>query len=323
SLAAAVLCVIVLGAPGIARAHDQTPPTYKWANGLLLSWSSVSTDRMAKQISVADEHGQVTAQFNILRIVPEARRVSIYDVSANRDLIAVAAVYESKEGNKKVRPTAALLIFDGHGKLRFASALGLSHAIARLVVDDDSNIWTLTDGAGTEVSPAKVPVVVEYTSDGREVREVLTRDMFPFHALDTKSDVIMGSAVMGCDSGVVWFWLPGSTELVTIATGDGKPDVRKTELPKKPGRREVVLAIYREPSGNVVGQFREDDDQLRPSVPADVVYYAWHSSTGVWSEFGPTGCESMRMIGMSERGPVYMEKMSRTQMPNLCITGME
>jgi len=291
-----------------------------------LRTTAVSSDPTAKQISVADEQGDISAQLNLLRIVPDARRASIYDVSANRQLIAVAAVYESKEGkgNRKVRPTATLLVFDRQGELRSSFALAPSHAIARLVVDNDSNIWTLTDGAGTEVNPAKVPVVVEYTAEGKVVREVLTRDMFPFHALDTQSNVIMGSAVMGCDSGMVWFWLPGSTELVTVSTSDGKAVIKKTELPKRHGRREVVLAISREPSGNVVGQFREDDDQFRPSVPAEIAHYVWSPSTGSWSQINPNRCEPGRLIGMSEKGPIYMQAGTKgPESRTMCVADMQ
>jgi hypothetical protein len=119
--------------------------------------------------------------------------------------------------------------------------------------------------------------------------------------------VIMGRAEMGCYSGVVWFWLPGSTDFVTISTTDGKATATKTELPKRQGRRMVVLSIARESSGNVVGQFREDDDQFRRSVQSIITHYIWRASTNSWSQFKPSGCDPGRLIGMSDKELVYMQ----------------
>jgi hypothetical protein len=202
--------------------------------------------------------------------VKDASRVSIYDVSARRNTIAVAAVYNSNQGNRKVRPASSLLLFNFSGQLLRAFALEPSHAIARLAVDDESNIWTLTDHADVNVNPSTVPMVVEYTAAGKILRELLTRDMFPFHAKDTKENLTIGPTAMGYDAGVVWLWLPGSTDFVTISIRDGKTAMMKTQLPKRAGRTVVPLGIARDTSGNVLAQVREDDDQGRPEIKSDV-----------------------------------------------------
>lgn len=43
-------------------------------------------------------------------------------------------------------------------------------------------------------------MVVEYTADGKILRELLTHGVFPFPALDMKSDVVLGGPVMGYSS---------------------------------------------------------------------------------------------------------------------------
>jgi hypothetical protein len=121
------LMLVLVACNGVIHAHQQPPTMYKWENGFMLAWSVNSSDTSAPQISIFDERDQVVAQFNILRMVPEAQRVSIWDASINGDLIAVGAVYRSKQGTKKIRPTATLLILNKGGQLLVADALAVGH----------------------------------------------------------------------------------------------------------------------------------------------------------------------------------------------------
>lgn len=284
-----------------AYAHEQSVPRQlKSENDLIISWEPLSTDARANQVDISDEQGHPVAGLNVLGLVPDALRVSIYDVSAHTPVIAVAAVYESKQGNRQVRPTASLLLFNFNGQLLSAFALEPSHAIARLAVDDKSNIWTLTEFADTNVDPSTVPMVVEYTAEGRIARELLTRNMFPFHASDLREDPEIGAAAMGYDAGVVWFWLPGSTDFVSITTSNGKIAMVKTQLPKKAGRNAVPLSIAREPSGNLVAQVGENDEQGKRVI----AHYTWSPATA-WLQFKPTKCEGNRLIGIGDKGQIY------------------
>ena len=290
-------------------AHD---PTYmaalKFENSRIISWVPNSHDGSAKHISIFDAQGHSLVSLNVLRFMPEARGVSIYDVSARGNLIAVAAVCESREGNRQVRPTASLLLFDLGGKLLSAFAMAPSYQIGRLVLDEQSNIWTLTDHTDYNVDPSTVPMVVEYTNEGKIVRQLLSRKMFPYHALDTKENSVIGATTMGYQSGNLWFWLPGSTDFVTITTNDGKAVTMKTGLPRRAGRVEVPLSIYREPSGSVVGQFREDDDQRRPQVASDLAHYIWSPATGKWAEVERNVCEPGRLIGVDDKQQLYLRR---------------
>ncbi len=301
-----VIVLLAIFWSNCASAQQYAHLRLKAENSLVIAWDGASTDADENQITVSDVEGHPVTTLNVLRPVQEARRVGIYDVSARGNLIAVAAVYGSKQGNRQVHPVASLLLFDFSGRLLSAFALEPSREIELLAIDGRSNIWTLTDGAGTGVDPSTVPMVVEYSPEGKIVREVLKRNLFPFHATFNRQDIDIGSPAMGYSSGVVWFWLPGSTDFVTISTSDAKATVMKTQLPKKAGRKEMPLSVARESSGNVLLQVREDDDQLRPEVQSEVAYYSWSPSTNAWSQFKPGACEPGRLIGVSDKGQVHL-----------------
>jgi len=274
----------------------------KSENALIISWVPFSEDPTKPHISISDHLGHEITSLNVLQPVPEASRVSIYDVSARGNVIAVAAVYKSKEGNQSVRPTASLMLFDFKGQLVSAFALEPSHQIRLLTLDENSNIWTLTTHADRGVDPSSVPMLVEYSSKGKIVREMLTRSMFPLHAFDAKETPETGAAAMGCSSGIVWFWLPGSTDYVTVSIADGKTAIMKTQLPKISGRTVVPLGVGREASGDMVVNVREDDDQHRTDVKPETGYYRWSSLSDTWSQFRPGVCESSRLIGVGDVG---------------------
>jgi hypothetical protein len=191
------------------------------------------------------------------------------------------------------------------------------HQIGLLAVDDQSNIWTLTDGAGAGVDPSTVPTVVEYSSKGKIVRELIKRNLFSFHASFNRENTDIGSPAMGYCSGAVWFWLPGSTDFVTISTSDAKTALMKTQLPQRAGRKEVPLSVTREISGNVLIQVREDDDQRRTEVKSEVAYYSWSPFTHSWLQFRPDACEPGRLIGISDKGQVHLHYESGHA--NICI----
>ena len=294
--------ILVIVSSFYLYAHGQVPHRqWKYEDGLVISWDPISKDATAKQIEISNEAGQVVTTLNVLGPVRDARRVSIYDVSARRNEIAIAAVYESKEGNRQVRPTAALLLFDLSGRLLSVFALEPSHQIALLAVDDESNIWTLTNHADINVDPSTVPMVVKYTAKGEVAKELLTRTMFPFHASDMRQNTVIGGPAMGYEAGVVWFWLPGSTDFVTISTSDNKITRTKTLLPQRAGRNVTPVSVWRESSGTLVAQVGENDGQGN-RVPA---HYRW-SPDAAWTRFEPDNCIGGMLIGVGDKRLMYV-----------------
>ena len=283
----------------------------KSENGLVLSWQPVSADDKAMQVEVLDDGGHVIASLNVLRLVPEAERVSIHDVSARPgQIIAVAAVY--RKANHHLRPISTLLLFDFSGRLLSTFALEPSREIDRLAVDDKSNVWTITSSSGGK-DPSTVPMVIEYTPTGVVSKELLARNMFPTHARETQDSLTIGRSFMGYDSHGLWFWLPGSTELVAISTDDGRFAIVKTQLPKLMGSDHwVPVYIVREPSGRLVAQ-------VRRSGSAEMLSYAWSAAAG-WSRFESGKCEGAMLIGASEKGLLYLQyERDLSGQPRVCV----
>lgn len=265
----------------IRHADGRLARATKAENGLIISLVVVSGEvdvsalggaeaAQVGQVDIFDEHGQPTASFNVFRPVEGARSIGIHDVSARPGgPIAVAAAYTSKEGDRII-PAASLMLFDSNGRLLSAYALSAIREIRKLVVDESSNIWTLTENFDEGDSPA-VPMVVEYTADGAVVREELPRSALWSRGVPPKEGMYSGRISMGCDAGVVWIWLPGSTDLVTISASDGKATIVQTGLPTREKYKEDPLDVAREPSGRSWARFVRTGMMGSPS---------WHIMSG-------------------------------------------
>jgi hypothetical protein len=311
----AICSASVFYAQNIGTLENTRRRQIKSENGLILSWQGNSSEPNDKQVEVFDEEGHPVVSLNILRSVPEAGRVGIYDVSARSgQMIAVAAVF-AKAGNRHLRPVPTLLLFDFNGRLSSAFALEPSRQIHRLAVDEKSNVWTITDHSDNR-DPSTVPMVVEYTSAGVVSKELLMRDKFPLHARATLEDALIGRAFMGYDSGGLWFWLPGSTEVVAISPNDGKTTIVKTRLPQVKGRTGVVpLRFARDSSGRIAAQFRED----RPQRESKVANYLFSASTG-WSRLESSSCGGGMLLGTSDKGLLYLQYEKHSDRATVCVS---
>jgi hypothetical protein len=216
-------------------------------------------------------------------------------------MIAVAAVF-AKPRNQHVRPVPTLLLYDFRGKLLSALALEPAREITRLTVDPNGNVWTLTSHADKR-DPSTVPAIVEYSPGGTVARELLSRDTFPFHAKETKEDPSIGRPFMGFDGDIIWFWLPGSTELVTISATDGTSRILRTRVPERVGRNTIPLNITRKSSGDLASQVREVGDHGETEIST----YAWSATTGLWSRVKPDACEGGMLIGINDKTLVSLQ----------------
>lgn len=288
----------------------------KVEGGFVVTWQVTSRDANSTDVEVTDEKGSSLVRIGVLKTVPDASRVSIYDVSARGNIIAIAAVFQSKKGNKQVRPTSSLMIFNVRGQLVSAVALVPSYAIRKLEVDDDANIWALGDHVDVDVDPSKVPMLVEYSPEGKIKRRLLPRNQFPLHAFEIKEGVAIGAPAMGFNGGIVWFWLPGSTDMVSVTTNDGNASVTKTNVPKSTSQSLMLLGVAREPSGDLVTQFREYDASR---TDGRSLYYRWSASSGLWSQFKLHECDvASALVGADKVGQIYA---SRTPVgPKICRT---
>ncbi|HEX8815847.1 MAG TPA: hypothetical protein VF753_10135 [Terriglobales bacterium] len=295
----------------VRSGNGERPRIEKAENGLLISWADsnvgvpAGSDRDnpdAGQVDIWDEHGRPLVSFNVLHLMDEARAVYISDVSARLGgVIAVAAVYAGKEGDDKVPPAPALLIFGFGGQLQSAYALDDTHGIRKLAVDEQSNIWTLTENF-EDSDPLDAPMIVEYAADGRVVRELVPRRELWSGGATPKEGFYLGRITMGAEGGVAWVWLPGSTDLITISASDGKIARAQTGLPTREKHREDPVDVFREPSGDVTAVVREDAQD----GTSELSYYAWSEVSGKWSRFTPGTCDGGRLLGVSSLGQIYL-----------------
>jgi len=273
----------------------------KAENGLIISWQWMSSDLKAPQVEVFDEEGHPLARAQVLRCVPDAGRVSISDVSARPGFIAVAAVYR-KAGTKHLRPVPTLLVFDFKGQLSSAFSLVPSREIHRIEVDQAFNVWTMTTHADNK-DPSSVPMVVEYTSEGKVAKQLLARSEFPFHAQEIVYDHSIGPVFMGYDAAGLWFWLPGSTELVAIPADGSGSTIVKTGLPERVGHESgVLISMTRNGSGRIVAQLRD----IGKNRAVEISYHTWSADTG-WSQLKLSDCDGGLMIGGSENRLLYLQ----------------
>ena len=161
-----------------AITHIQSNGWAKAENGMILSWRSMASDAGSGQVDVSDRNGNHLVSLNLLRLVPEASKVGISDVSAIPGLVAAAVAYVSKKGPAQVRPESALVLFDFSGNLiSFLSVAPWRNAL-RIELDADSNIWALSSIAD-EAKAASGSMLVEYSVKGAVLRELLPRASFP------------------------------------------------------------------------------------------------------------------------------------------------
>jgi hypothetical protein len=272
----------------------------KAENGLIIGWQLASEDRGARQIDVYDIKGTFLTGLAPLRLVPEAKRATVYDVSALPGrIIAVGAVYRKSPDTV---PAASLLYFDFQGDLLLALALDPSREVVRLTVDGDSDVWTLTEGVG-ERKPSEEPMAVGYSASGEVLKEVAKRSEFPADASLTQGDDRMGSTGFGHSAGSVWFWLPSSTELVTFKMhGSSQMSRFVTGLPKQ-SPREVVLSLLRTDAGVLLASVRGSEDDRSPG---QFKFFSRSASRNHWEFYVPP-CSQCSLIGV-EGGKAFFLK---------------
>ena len=297
SIKALLFLPAILEGENIGLLHLQFHTRVRIENELILTWKSNSRVP-SDEINVYDLHGSLLTHFGVNSLVPEASGVSVYDMTAlpGRE-IAVAAVYT----RPSTMPQGMLLLFDFHGALRSALALAPARAIQSLVLDENSNIWTLTLSSADQ-PPSAVPMIVEYDSSGRELHSYLRRSDFPAHAEKIQVSPATGHPNMGYAAGSVWFWLPGSTDLVKISASTGDIQRSPTGIPADAGLRPMTVFMLDENS------FLLDARKRVTGISEPVrELHVWSAGSRTWVAVSPSPCDiSDELIGTSADGrPIF------------------
>lgn len=306
------LIVLPFCVSGLDAQHVATLPTepglVKIDDGRICWWRTPSVDPSTPDVRIFTSAGDPVTAIAVLSLVPDAKSVSVYDVAVRRDRIAVAAVYSKQDGSQ---PAAAMIFFDEKGKPLSFFTLHPSRGVLKLALDEKLNVWTLTNESGG-ISPSEAPMIVEYDASGRVVRELLTRELFPVHAEAVEESPTTGSASLGYQTGTLWFWLPGSTDLVTIQVDTGRITRASTGLPG-PDSAMMPLGVYRLSSGSVLAQIREKDG----NGSAVAKLYAWTPQSKRWTpSVQPSMCAARRLIGTGDHELLFLNHVG--QYPDIC-----
>jgi hypothetical protein len=296
ALAALLSHVPLLGQSAGSIPNWSSSTWLKAENGLVLNWQrQLATDAASSTIHIYDNVGRSLLNFDILRLVPDAKGVAIYDVSARKNqMVAVGAVYVK---GADTMPAGALLLFDFKGNLQLAVALSVWQEILLLELDENLNVWTLLPDAGG-LDTTKSFFVAEYDKAGNFKRELVQRSSIPTHAEQIVQNATVGAATASYDSAThtFWFWLPGSTDLISIDTMTGAVACRKTGLPGIKDHAIWLLRMGRESSKSLVATFAVKDNSA--AEKPQLAYYMWSPEQNGWLEFSPGDCKDSWLVGV-------------------------
>lgn len=248
-----LVVVMVLFKSLVPAQQAHIPSAYgavKAENGLIIGWKLNSEDPATRQIDVYDRDGNLLVGLTPLRFVAEARGDSISDVSGLPGRVIVVAAVFSK-GDAFV-PAASLLYFDFAGRLLLSLALDPSREVMRVTVDAEANVWTLTAGTGGQ-KPSDAPMIVGYRMSGQVFKELFIRSDFPVHVSLTQENEEIGVPGLGHTSDRIWFWLPGSTDLVTFKPDGSSIKRESTNLPRQ-SLHETTMKVLLTDEGALVAQ---------------------------------------------------------------------
>jgi hypothetical protein len=294
--------IILLLKSSVPAQQVHIPSAYsavKVENGLIIGWKVTSKDSTARQIDVYDRDGNLLVGLTPLRFVPEARDDSISDVSAlPGQVIVVAAVFS--KGNAFV-PAASLLYFDFQGRLLQSLALDPSREVKRVTVDAESNVWTLTEGPGGQ-KPSDAPMIVGYRLSGRPFKELFRRSEFPIHASLTQENADVGVPGFGQTSDRIWFWLPGSADLVTFKPDGSSIKRETTNLPRE-SPHESTMKVLLTDEGALVVEIMGGQEPGRGHLG----FFLRSATTPRWEPFYPTCPDPCILVGV-DRGTLLFAK---------------
>ena len=292
----------VLPVSGQTIGTIQSLPAHDWVKsemGFVIFFNRRSAnDAASSEVDVYAKAGQPVVNFPLLSLVPEAVSVSTTDVSiVPQQAIAVSAVYDRGSGT----PTASLLLrFDFRGRLLWALDLAPSRDVEALAEDDQGDTWTVTSGSGGE-DPGTAPTVVEYDDAGKVIRELLPRATFPSDSRATQQNAQIGPVTAGFSSGIFWFWLPASQEMVSINATSGAVKKQRLDIPRPRGaQRSWPLAVARSASGKILAI-------LGQSAQPRHLGYVWSPDAEVWSQFQPGPCAGDWFLGLDGGQQLYLQ----------------
>ncbi|MEW5974163.1 MAG: hypothetical protein AB1898_00010 [Acidobacteriota bacterium] len=232
------------------------------------------------QLEVYNRDGSRKLSLNLLKSLPEARSLAIWDFSIGQSgLLAVGAVARSE----KDELSSHLLIYDLSGQLLSAARLPAGKEVRKLEVDEDDSIWVMGAGSGGK-DPKEVAMITRFGREGQVLEEFLPRSQFSLHAKSTEEAPEVGGRIsFGLTKELVWMWLPPG-QLVTLRKDGSDVQIADTGLPRWPGpldppahSRISVEGCFLLPSGRLLANVWFYSGEETSMVLSD-----WDPGTGEW-----------------------------------------
>lgn len=271
---------------------------FKVSHGYIVAFNRRSQKlRGRDSLEVLDREGRRVVTLDVLGQLPGVVELALADVSispADRVLVVAATVRRMDGGVQSM-----LLYFTPDGLLERGLDIPPGREINRIDLDEDGNVWTLTDyfGRGDDTTG---PLIFVYDHTGHLIKSLLRRTDY---SAGFREDPRKGGVVgFGLTDNGVWFWQP-SCHRMTVVSREGRvirqmsvalPKPRADRLHANPPQAVVVALL---PSGRVGAGIVSP----LPDVPAGA-----YLSKG--SHFVRTSSQSLWPIGVDGLNFVFLKQ---------------
>jgi hypothetical protein len=188
---------------------------FKTSHGYIVAFDRTQKLSGRNSLEVFDREGRRAIALDVLGQLPGAAEVAIDDISVRggRQLVAGATVRKVDGGLQDM-----LLYFTWEGLLERSIDIPPEQEINNLDLDEDGNVWTLTNYLGRD-DDTTGPLIFVYDRTGRLLKGLLRRTDYP--AGFKEGPTTGGLAGFGLTPQGVWFWQPARHRM-TIVSRDGR-----------------------------------------------------------------------------------------------------
>jgi len=229
------------------------PGSLKFSHGYIVAFNRTQKLPGRDSIEVFDREGRRVVALDVLGQLPGVSQVALDDISARpaRSLVAGATIRKLGGGLQDM-----LLYFTWEGLLERSIGIPPEQEIDNLDLDEDGNVWTLTDYFGRRDDDTTGPLIFVYDRTGRLVKGLLRRTDYP---AGFKEGRLQGGVVgFGLTHDWVWFWQPARHRM-TVVSREGRVLKRisvalpKSRIDKSQGHPHPPEAVFVAllPSGQV------------------------------------------------------------------------
>ncbi len=222
------------------------PGWFKASHGYIVEFNRTQKLPGRDSVEVFDRKGQRAVALDVLRQLPGAAEVALDDIAvrAGRQIVAGATIRKMDGGLQDV-----LLYFTWEGLLERSISIPPEQEINNLDLDEDGNVWTLTDYFGRQ-DDTTGPLMFVYDQTGQLIKGLLRRTDYP---AGFKEGPTNGGAVgFGVTPEGAWFWQPVRHRL-TIVSREGRIlKQASVALPKFHGRRTGGKTRIPPPEADVI-----------------------------------------------------------------------